>query len=190
MKREETTAKRRRLIVESAAECFIEGGFHQTSIRDIAKKAGISLGNLYNHFGSKSELIAEIATIEAEELSGLIDELQDTGSGIKTVLVILTELFDEASKVENAILFAEITTEAIRNEEVAEPFEANRDKLVDALSIHLDGKDANSWDAHDLSALLLDLVEGAAFRAAFENRKEQARIKQTLVQTITVILNQ
>jgi AcrR family transcriptional regulator len=35
----------------------------------------VSLGNLYNHFARKEELIALIASLEAAELQPLLDEL-------------------------------------------------------------------------------------------------------------------
>ncbi|HDO1150981.1 TPA: helix-turn-helix transcriptional regulator, partial [Aeromonas salmonicida] len=41
--------QRRELIIQAALGCFIERGFHQTGMRDIAAAAGVSLGNLYNH---------------------------------------------------------------------------------------------------------------------------------------------
>ncbi len=56
----EKSAKRRQMIVETAAGLFIEKGFHQTGMRDIAGKAGISLSNLYNHFKGKNETSAEL----------------------------------------------------------------------------------------------------------------------------------
>ena len=65
----EKSAKRRQMIVETAAGLFIEKGFHQTGMRDIAGKAGISLSNLYNHFKGKNEIIAAISELETVELA-------------------------------------------------------------------------------------------------------------------------
>ena len=42
--------KRKELIESAARELFIKQGFHATSMRDIAKDAGVSLGNLYNYY--------------------------------------------------------------------------------------------------------------------------------------------
>ena len=79
-KREASTLARHKHIVESAAICFIEQGFHQTSVRDIAKRANISLGNLYNHFGNKTALIAEIAALEADNLVEMTKALTSSAS--------------------------------------------------------------------------------------------------------------
>ena len=49
-----------KLILDTALELFAEKGFHQTSISDITRKAGISKGLLYNYFGSKDEVLRRI----------------------------------------------------------------------------------------------------------------------------------
>ncbi|MEW5867849.1 MAG: TetR/AcrR family transcriptional regulator [Chloroflexota bacterium] len=53
----ETSSRRgehtREEIIQAAHHLFIQQGYHGTSMRQIAKKAGIALGGLYNHFDSK-----------------------------------------------------------------------------------------------------------------------------------------
>ncbi|MEX0633150.1 TetR/AcrR family transcriptional regulator [Serratia ureilytica] len=41
-----------RKIVEAALH-VLPRGFHQTSMRDIAQAAGVSVGNLYNHLPAR-----------------------------------------------------------------------------------------------------------------------------------------
>ena len=49
-----------KLILDTALELFAEKGFHQTSISNITRRAGISKGLLYNYFGSKDEVLRSI----------------------------------------------------------------------------------------------------------------------------------
>jgi AcrR family transcriptional regulator len=50
-----------RLAVEDAAiELFLEQGYHATSMRQIAKRARLALGGIYNHFSSKDEIFEAI----------------------------------------------------------------------------------------------------------------------------------
>lgn len=57
LKKGETT----RLAVEDAAiELFMEQGYHATSMRQIAERAGLALGGIYNHFKSKDEIFEAI----------------------------------------------------------------------------------------------------------------------------------
>src|SRR5215467_5275824 len=45
------------LILETALEIFHERGYEQTTMRAIARKANLSLGNAYCYFHSKEHLI-------------------------------------------------------------------------------------------------------------------------------------
>lgn len=57
LKKGETT----RLTIEDAAiELFMEQGYHATSMRQIAERAGLALGGIYNHFASKDEIFEAI----------------------------------------------------------------------------------------------------------------------------------
>lgn len=49
--------ERRVLIARACAELISTDGYAQTSVRDVASKAGISTGTLLHHFGSKEALL-------------------------------------------------------------------------------------------------------------------------------------
>lgn len=65
---EEIRETKKTLIVDSALHLFAEHGFHATSIRQIAKKAKISKGLMYNYFESKEELLKEIFKKGVDEI--------------------------------------------------------------------------------------------------------------------------
>jgi AcrR family transcriptional regulator len=65
---------RRALILEAAREAFAEGGYHQTSLGEIAERAGVSKALLYEHFDSKRELHAAMLEAHVTELLLRINE--------------------------------------------------------------------------------------------------------------------
>ncbi len=73
--------EKRSLIMSAALELFAEKGYHNTSIRNIALKAGISKGLMYNYFESKEELIRVIIIHGLVMLQQMIDP---DGDGIIT----------------------------------------------------------------------------------------------------------
>jgi AcrR family transcriptional regulator len=48
-------------IVESALDLFKNGGFEATTTRDIARRAGIATGTLFNYFETKDTILAHLA---------------------------------------------------------------------------------------------------------------------------------
>jgi TetR/AcrR family transcriptional regulator, repressor for uid operon len=53
-------AARREEILEAAETCFARQGFHQTTMQDVIRESGLSVGCIYGHFSSKEELIQAI----------------------------------------------------------------------------------------------------------------------------------
>jgi AcrR family transcriptional regulator len=64
---------RRQQILDSAKEIFLEKGFRSTSIEDIAIKAELSTGAIYQYFKSKDELYA---SMNLEGLQSMTDEIE------------------------------------------------------------------------------------------------------------------
>jgi AcrR family transcriptional regulator len=61
IKESQTKGELTRLAIEDAAiELFMEQGYHATTMRQIAERAGLALGGIYNHFSSKEEIFQAI----------------------------------------------------------------------------------------------------------------------------------
>jgi AcrR family transcriptional regulator len=58
--RSRRTADRRAEILAEALELMAEHGYHGASLRDLAKRLGISQPSLYHYFASKDELVEQI----------------------------------------------------------------------------------------------------------------------------------
>lgn len=50
----------RRLILDTAARLLRQGGYHQTTLREIAEAVGIRKASLYYHFASKEEIVEAV----------------------------------------------------------------------------------------------------------------------------------
>ncbi len=50
----------RQAVIEAAYELFLEQGYAATSMRQIAERAGLALGGIYNHFAGKEAIFSEL----------------------------------------------------------------------------------------------------------------------------------
>lgn len=68
-------------IEEAAKTLFINQGFHGTSMRQIAAQADVSLGNLYNYYKTKEEiletLISKYELVIGKRISDMFDEIEE-----------------------------------------------------------------------------------------------------------------
>jgi AcrR family transcriptional regulator len=67
-------------ILAAAEEAFADAGFHAAKMGDIASKAGVSVGTLYNHFEDREALLAGLLAAQSDELIGRIDAAIREGS--------------------------------------------------------------------------------------------------------------
>ncbi len=51
-----SSSRRRREILDAALRCFLQQGFHATTIEQIRDTSGVSHGSIYHHFGSKAAI--------------------------------------------------------------------------------------------------------------------------------------
>ena len=72
--------KKKESIRRAAMELFGTYGFGKVSIKDIARKAGVSHVTIYNHFNSKEELVNEVVRTEIERLMVKSREVMDSDS--------------------------------------------------------------------------------------------------------------
>lgn len=72
---ENTSKGKSSLIREAATRVISHQGYFQTSIHEIAKEAGISVGTIYNYFENKQEILLDIFSKEFEDRKEFYEEL-------------------------------------------------------------------------------------------------------------------
>ncbi len=191
-----SAGRRRARILDAAMGCFIARGFHQASMRDISSAAGVSLGNLYNHFENKEAMIVAIAQEEAEDvirLSRLIGGNGRSKNG-SAATDLVEHYFSQAGSLDSAVLTAELSAEAGRNRQVANLFAQNRAALAgviqQALGIGSSDKDRRRLiDPDDLAGSIIDLLEGLATRPLLTGKAVSKPERRALVALIETLVN-
>jgi AcrR family transcriptional regulator len=75
-----TKADNRRRLVQAAEKTTFRYGFGSTAIADIAKEAGIPLGNVYYYFKTKDEIGDAIVELRVSRFRKLLQELDKANS--------------------------------------------------------------------------------------------------------------
>lgn len=73
--REESAAR----ILDAALSLFARFGFERTSVRMIAREAGVSQGLLYNYFTGKDDLLRAIFARSMADIQASFDSLDEAG---------------------------------------------------------------------------------------------------------------
>lgn len=87
----------RKIILEKARELFLKEGFHKTSMRTIAKAAGISTWPLYTNFKNKSEVFIAIC-VEGydyliESINKIVENEDSAPSHLKQIFYVYKDFY-------------------------------------------------------------------------------------------------
>jgi len=87
-------------IATAAASLFLDGGYHSTSVREIAQRAGLSVGSVFNYFMSKEEILFFLFSRNQERTEAVLrdqraefERLKDEGVDPKTLLLLAYESY-------------------------------------------------------------------------------------------------
>ncbi|MBU0928988.1 MAG: TetR family transcriptional regulator [Spirochaetes bacterium] len=83
-------------IMEATLAIVGESGFEKLTIRAIAERAGIGIGTVHYHFGSKDKAIAEAYRFVTSELRAAFSRLADAAEDPEPSLRAFAESFSEA----------------------------------------------------------------------------------------------
>ncbi len=80
-------------LLQAAERVFSDRGYHATSIRDIAREAGFSVGGVYQFFASKDELYLQIVESQWEYFFELLTKALDAPTAEARLLGLTEAMF-------------------------------------------------------------------------------------------------
>lgn len=113
---------RKAQVLSAAIELFRLHGFHNTSMVQISKAAGMSVGHIYHYFENKEAIISAVVDQEQQYLQTIWARIRENAAGGDLLRATTDAEFviDETLKDQNAPLMLEIVAEAARNPVVAD----------------------------------------------------------------------
>lgn len=141
---------RRDQILDAARTLFAAQGFARTSMPDIVRASGLSVGAIYRYFSSKDEIVRAIC---AQGTQALPAEL--TAPAIRTFLDRMQAL---SKRDGHARLVAQIYAEAALSDDLAALVRGQLDELRERIAGLLTDRDAE--DARRASGAFVTLCQG------------------------------
>ena len=120
-------------ILASVRSAFAEKGFDGASMQDLARAAGMSVGNFYRYFPSKAAIVQAMCGYDLAEIQGEFAEIQTADQPMICLRDRILNHFSEES-MKDGQLWAEITAAAIRKPEIGEAARQMEDTIVSLLA--------------------------------------------------------
>lgn len=130
---EEDHQRRRKEIFDASVHLFLEKGFQETSMREIARAAGVGKSTLYDYFKSKDEILVSYFGDEIQKITQAAQEIIRQNSSVSEKLKNVMRMH-LGYLVDNKQTFLILSLEAQRlSAESQEQIQKNRHDYQDML---------------------------------------------------------
>ena len=172
-------ATKKDVIIKKAAYLFTKKGFSATSMRELADHIGVEASSLYNHIGSKNELLQTICFKVANDFTTQLNQLE------KTTLTA-TQKWEQLIRFHISMMLNHYEEVFVANHEwkqLEDPFLSNflhqrklyESRLVEWINAGIQKKEFRNIDAHVAVLTILSAVRGLEF---WHRHKKSMDVKQ------------
>lgn len=170
--------EKRPLILKAATEVFSERGFAAVTVAEIADRAGIGKGTVYEYFSSKDELLFAVFEWINDDIFGRIRSRLEEGGTTKQRLTRLldlgTDITREQVEMKAVVLDFWAASRGTRSEErynasCHETFQSYRRLIADVIRDgQINGELRSDVDADAIATMLVAAMDGLGVQLFFD----------------------
>jgi len=190
---EAARAAKRTELLDAAARCFAERGYHATRTADICAQAGMSSGNLFHYFPTKQAVLLALIERDGTQTASSVAELATADDPFDALLGLLDDVCRLAADSTYSGLALEVSALAHRDEDVAVRFKAGdlgfrkgledlleRAAAAGQLDTDLTTEDAATWIAALVDGMFARVAADPAFRPEAQSAVLRRIVSQLL----------
>ena len=104
----ERIKKKQFLIATKSSKLFIEKGYHQTSLRDISRSTGMTLGNLYQYISKKEDILNLVLMQTHQRVEDLLysDDFFDEEDPKQSLIRFVKRFIENKNDFSNEIMMS------------------------------------------------------------------------------------
>lgn len=170
-------------IRDAALAQFSVTGYHGTGLRDVARTAGFSVANLYNHFDGKSDLLVAVVLHHTEEqlrvVRRAVRRTDDPRTRLQAAVTAhVRHIADHLPAARVAHGETRYLDEADRRR-VHAAWQSLRELYEEVIADGIAAGVFATPDAHEAALALGDLLRGLVMRRDVESRPSAAAMART-----------
>lgn len=159
----------RERILDAASRVFAEKGYHSSTIADVVRESGLSVGAIYSYFSGKDELIRltcdQVAARGLDELAARLAPATSTAERLAIAIRLYIETIDDYDGAPGQVTLVQAWAEADREPGVREMLAGRRERLAGAGQLLLRqgviSGELPAWlDVDAVTRALLALLDG------------------------------
>lgn len=120
--------QRRMEIVKAAVDLFVDKGFHKTTVREIARKFGMSVGTLYEYIRTKEDILYLVCDYIHKSFAMRVHpSLEITPDSVQTLRGAIETYYRMIDELQDYLLFLYQETKSLSREDRNYVFKAEQE---------------------------------------------------------------
>ncbi len=191
--------RRHEQIIDCALKVFCEKGYDNTTVDDIAKKAGVSHGLFYHYFKSKKSVFESVMASHKDVLTmQAVEKINAESSAIKKLEIITQKMFSDLLNNENSAYYFylfvnECFNHRDKKRKPKKDLREGRPPHPFALFEQIfsegqkNGEITDKYSPRECADLLVAIIQGATLRYVITPKEANRLVKLPKVEFITEI---
>lgn len=180
-------------ILGLVRKAFVEKGFDGASMQDLARSAGMSVGNFYRYFPSKDAIVEALVAWDMDEIDQEFARILQAPDPMAVLRYVLAEHVMDSSCEDEGALWTEICAAAKRKPRIAEVSarmeRAIVDRLVKVFQLATQSTDTVRQQVFVTEARMLVLLVKASKMQGGSDADGDTELKHRVLRSIDDILN-
>jgi len=168
---------RRHQILDAAAKCFVQKGFHHSTMHDICQQAELSPGAVYRYFRSKEEIIEAMTRERKRMVTAMIEAAKSRGGFLRVFNELADVCFSELEDPRAGALAVELWAEALRSlrikQMLREQLSSIREAMLGIIHNAQDRGEINpALDPRAVAEIMISLFDGLLLQKVIEDETD------------------
>ncbi|HOX27865.1 MAG TPA: TetR/AcrR family transcriptional regulator [bacterium] len=160
----EITAKRRKQIFEAAVKVMADKGFHDSTIKEIAREAGLGKGTIYQYIRKKEDLVTLIAEEGVLLLSQKIEEVSASADfpeqKLQSIIDVMLRLIQEHALLAKTMA---VEIERFKSEDIGRIKDLFSQNILNAFASRIEEVMPGGYFAEGDALVLSDILVAMCF---------------------------
>lgn len=176
MSKADVAAERKNQIVKATVDCITKFGYHNFSMQDVAKTAGVSKGIIHYYFLNKDDLMMSVLSKVAGDIEDLLHaDMNQTDTPEKRLRVFMGVVFDVVTKTrEYYQVNMDFWTQINQKEEVKNVIATHYQKFRErAEKVIIEGIEKGHFkkvESRDFASYIIAVIDGLSLQYLFDSQ--------------------
>jgi AcrR family transcriptional regulator len=172
------------VILQAARKVFLQQGYKEARMVDIATEAGVAAGTLYRHFDSKETLAQALAEGFFERLATELSPILSTAKGAEVLPQVVTKVFYIAGEYRDVLAIAPQTLGERRGTAIRQPRLQFVKKLATMLEDRMEQGIVRRYDPQALADMVTVLIQRLVMGCLIWEEAERMHYESTVIQIL------